>query len=129
MMLGLVTNGLRAIQNEKIEICNVRNLLEYIFISDEIGYKKPEKEFFKHVFSTTKSTPNEAVLVGGLWDSDILGGHAAGMRTIWLNRYGRQCPNPSITTEIHGYEPIDRTLKIFRAVISKGNLEPLNESA
>jgi hypothetical protein len=52
-----------------------------------------------------------------------MGGYGAGMRTVWLNRYERQCPDPSITTEIHGYEPTDNALKLFRTVI-KGNAEP-----
>ncbi len=115
--LGLVTNGLSAIQHEKIDLCNVRHLLEFIFISEEIGHRKPEKAFFEHVFSQTGSTPNQTVLVGDLWDSDIMGGYGAGMRTVWLNRYERQCPDPSITTEIYGYEPMDKALEIFRAII------------
>jgi HAD superfamily hydrolase (TIGR01509 family) len=121
--LGLVTNGLSDIQHEKIDLCNVRHLLDFIFISEEIGYRKPEKAFFEHVFSQTGSSPNKTVLVGDLWDSDIMGGYGAGMRTVWLNRYERQCPDPSITTEIHGYEPTDNALKLFRTVI-KGNAEP-----
>lgn len=124
MPLGLVTNGLSVIQHEKIDVCNVRNLIQFIFISDKIGYKKPERAFFEHVFSRTGSTPNKTVLVGDLWDSDILGGHSVGMRTIWLNRYGLKCPDPSITREIRGYEPIESTLEIFQAVIGIGNVEP-----
>jgi HAD superfamily hydrolase (TIGR01549 family) len=115
--LGLVTNGLSAIQHEKIDLCNVRHLLEFIFISEEIGHRKPEKAIFEHVFSQTGSTANETVLVGDLWDSDIMGGFGAGMKTIWLNRYERQCPDPSITTEIYGYEPMDKALDLFHAII------------
>jgi len=114
--MGLVTNGLSSFQHEKIDICNLRNLIQFIFISDEIGYRKPEKEFFNYVFSRTGSDPKKTVLVGDLWDSDILGGHGAGMKTIWLNRYGLQCPDPSITTEIQGYEPTEKTLEVFQAV-------------
>lgn len=119
--LGLVTNGLSVIQHEKIDVCDVRNLIQFIFISDKIGYKKPEKAFFKHVFSQTGSTPEKTILVGDLWESDILGGHAAGMQTVWLNRYRLKCPDPSITTEIQGYEPIEKTLEIFRAIINIGD--------
>jgi HAD superfamily hydrolase (TIGR01549 family) len=114
--LGLVTNGLSDLQHEKIDICNVRNLLEFIFISDEIGHKKPEKEFFEYVFSQTGSIPSKTILVGDTWDSDILGGHRVGMHTIWLNRYNMECPDPSTTTEIQGYEPVDKALDIFREV-------------
>jgi HAD superfamily hydrolase (TIGR01509 family) len=116
-LLGLVTNGLSSFQHEKIDLCHVRHLLDFIFISEELGYKKPEKEFFEHVFSRTGSTPERTVLVGDIWDSDIMGGYGAGITTVWLNRYERQCPDPSITTEIHSFEPIDRTLKIIQAII------------
>ena len=126
-LLGLVTNGLTSFQYEKIDLCNVRHLLDFIFISEEIGYKKPEKEFFEHVFSVTGSTPRKTALVGDLWDSDIMGGCGAGMRTIWLNRYGLKCPDPSITIEIHGYEPVDKTLNIFRSLIDQGDTEGSEE--
>ena len=119
IQLGLVTNGLSTLQQEKIDICNVRHLLEFIFISEEIGYKKPEKEFFEYILSQTKSTPEQTILVGDLWDLDIMGGFGAGMRTVWLNRYERKCPDPSITIEIHGYEPVDEVLNIFRTILSK----------
>ena len=121
MPLGIVTNGLSDIQHEKIDICNVRNLVQFIFISDEIGFKKPETAFYDYVFSQTGSTPEKTVLVGDLWESDILGGHAVGMQTIWLNRYELKCPDSAITTEIRGYEPIEKTLEIFRPVINREN--------
>jgi FMN phosphatase YigB (HAD superfamily) len=51
-------------------------------------------------------------MIGDLWDVDILGAYRAGIRAIWLNRYGATCPDANIATEINSFEPVEMVLDL-----------------
>jgi hypothetical protein len=36
------------------------------------------------------------------------------MDAIWLNRYQRTCPDPSLAIEIGGFEPVEKVLQILQ---------------
>lgn len=58
--------------------------------SGDTGFRKPHPSVFERILRLLDVAPDEAIMVGDDCASDIAGGHAAGMRTIWkLNgRYG-----------------------------------------
>lgn len=85
-----VTNGTKVAQSKKIKTSGLDNLLEAIFISDEIGYEKPYKEYFDVVLSYIDSKygyipRNEIAIIGDSLTSDIQGGNNMGFATIWYN--------------------------------------------
>lgn len=45
---------------------------------------KPDPVVFQSVLETVKVSPNEAVMVGNTWDTDILGANRSGIHAIWL---------------------------------------------
>lgn len=47
---------------------------------------KPEAAVFERVLETLRVAPEEAVMVGNTWDTDILGANGAGMHALWLQR-------------------------------------------
>ena len=57
-----------------------------IFISDEIGYEKPQIEFFNYVFDRIPTkNPDEVIIIGDSLTSDIAGGIRAGIHTCWYH--------------------------------------------
>jgi HAD superfamily hydrolase (TIGR01509 family) len=110
-VLGVVTNGLLDPQIEKLRVCKVAEQLDFIVISDAVGYKKPSREIFEVALKRAKVKPFEAVYVGDSWVSDVLPAVNAGMKAVWLNRYGLKCPDPDIAREIDSF--IDADVDLF----------------
>ena len=56
-----------------------------VFISEEIGYRKPQQEFFDVCFRLMPGiSRKETMIVGDSLSSDIKGGLNAGIKTCWL---------------------------------------------
>ena len=55
------------------------------FSQKELGYKKPDVKFFLKVAELMKHQPSEMVMVGNLYEKDIVGAKAAGMQTVFFN--------------------------------------------
>ncbi len=55
------------------------------FSQKELGYKKPDVKFFLKVAELMMLQPNEMVMVGNLYEKDIVGAKAAGMITVFFN--------------------------------------------
>lgn len=80
-----VTNGTKTAQNGKLRGSGLDKLLDEIFISEDIGYEKPDKRFFEPVIDKLREygiEKNECVIVGDSDSSDIQGGINADIRTV-----------------------------------------------
>lgn len=62
----------------------------HFFSRFEIGYAKPDLRFFEKVLQLAGFHPSEAVMVGNLYDKDIVGAKKAGMTTVWFNEQDKQ---------------------------------------
>lgn len=105
--LHVVTNGNKNIQYKRLDDSHFNRFFDTIFISEEIGYQKPTKQFFEHVFNKLDLVPNQAIIIGDSLSSDIKGGINAGIDTLWYNP--AQITNNSTiqpTYEIHKLEQI-----------------------
>ena len=88
--LFIVSNGTTAVQQGRIESAHLAPLFEAIFLSEEVGYVKPQKEFFDVCFAQIKDfDPSFAIIVGDSLTSDIQGGINAGIRTCWFDLRGK----------------------------------------
>lgn len=86
----VVTNGLVANQKRKLEGQELKPIFEYAFISDEVGFEKPNIEFFNAVFQKIGDIPkDQIIIIGDSLTSDIKGGNNAGIKTCWFNPHGK----------------------------------------
>ena len=84
--LFLASNGTASVQHGRLESAGLYPYFEKIFISQEVGYNKPSKEFFSNCFAQIPGfDPSKAMIVGDSLTSDILGGINAGIATCWVN--------------------------------------------
>jgi HAD superfamily hydrolase (TIGR01549 family) len=107
VQVGIITNGFRDLQEEKIAICGISPLIDILVISEEAGFNKPDKRIFQTALALADADPAESLYVGDSWNVDILPASACGMKAVWLNRYGQPCPDPSLAREITSYTGLD----------------------
>lgn len=83
--LYIATNGLIATQKRRLEKSPLRPLVSGMFISEEIGFQKPRKEYFDAVLAAVgRPAPSRVLLLGASLTSDMAGGKNAGIATCWL---------------------------------------------
>ena len=105
--IGIITNGFTALQNEKIAICGIAPFIDILVISEEAGYRKPDRRIFEKALALAGTSPAESCFIGDSWNVDIVPAAAYGMKAVWLNRYGLPCQDTSRACEITSYGGLD----------------------
>ncbi|WP_025688916.1 HAD family hydrolase [Paenibacillus zanthoxyli] len=95
--LLLLTNGCPALQQEKLDgVPELIPFFDHIVISGTFGKGKPDVAIFEHALKLLDITPEQGIMVGDKLTTDIRGGLAAGLTTVWINRTGKPS-DPEIT--------------------------------
>lgn len=82
--LAIVTNGVAVAQRGRFERSPLKELIPWLFISEEVGASKPDPAFFAPVLAALGVTDRSRVLmVGDNLLTDIQGGANAGLDTAW----------------------------------------------
>jgi HAD superfamily hydrolase (TIGR01549 family) len=84
--LAVLTNGPSDLQRAKMRATGLDGRFEYVAISAEIGYGKPDPRAFEHVASSLGIDVRRCVMVGDSVRRDVVGAIAAGMRPVHLDR-------------------------------------------
>ena len=84
--LGLITNGLSALQNEKIDGAGIRNYFEHVIIAGDLASKKPGRKIFKHALKLFDVNSDNCIMVGNSLESDIAGANRMNITSVWINR-------------------------------------------
>lgn len=93
--LAIVTNGVTRVQRNRLRLSPIAPYISRCFVSEEIGYQKPRREFFTVVFQAMRIEDRSSVLiVGDSPTSDIQGGINAGISTCWYAPSRGQPPIP-----------------------------------
>lgn len=110
--LYLVSNGTARVQAGRLDSSGIRPFFRDIFISQEIGVDKPDKEFFHRCFAKIGDVDNSRTLiVGDSLSSDMLGGNHAGIATCWVNpRHLPRRADVTIDLEIEALSQLDALL-------------------
>ena len=106
LKIGLVTNSTVVEQTGKIRRLGLEPLLDVITISEAAGMAKPDPRIFQMTLAQLGCTPDDVLMFGDSWTSDVVGARAAGIRAVWLNRYGRACPDRTLAVEIQTIEQL-----------------------
>lgn len=94
--LYILTNGLHVAQTGRFEKSPIKPYITEMFISQDMGCQKPDKEYYDKVFAIIGlEDKSRAVMVGDSLTSDIQGGINGGVDTIWYNPKGKPA-DPSI---------------------------------
>ena len=86
-----VSNGTVAAQTRKLARSGFDSLMDGIFLSEQIGWEKPAKEFFDAVFREIGEERRAgSIIVGDSLTSDIAGANRAGIKSCWYNPRGAE---------------------------------------
>ena len=82
----VVSNGTVVAQTKKLRLSGLGELMDGIYLSEDLGVEKPNVLFFEKVFKDIGPVnPSEVIIVGDSLTSDIRGGNNAGILTCWYN--------------------------------------------
>ncbi len=80
------SNSSKSQQMIKLTKSDMLKYADHLFISDEIGYAKPAKEYFEECMARLSPIKKEEViLIGDSLTADIEGGLNFGIKTIWFD--------------------------------------------
>ncbi|MBO5010486.1 MAG: YjjG family noncanonical pyrimidine nucleotidase [Clostridia bacterium] len=111
--LYAVTNGLYSVQSRRIKDAGLDRFFKGYFISEEIGYSKPDRRFFETAFEKISGFDKDnSIIIGDSLQSDILGGKNAEIRTCHYNPKSKVNKTEIIPDyEIKNLSEIPRLLK------------------
>lgn len=82
----VVSNGTIAAQTKKLRLSGFGDLMDGVFLSEDLGVEKPDILFFEKVFKEIHlEDKSQVMIVGDSLTSDIQGGNNAGIMTCWYN--------------------------------------------
>ncbi|MGC9150786.1 MAG: YjjG family noncanonical pyrimidine nucleotidase [Microbacter sp.] len=83
--LAIISNGFEEVQYRKIERSGLTDFFSNIFLSEKIGCHKPDPEFFNRVLTNLSASPNECLVIGDNFQTDIVGAMKAGIDQVFYN--------------------------------------------
>ena len=81
----IITNGVYKTQTRRLSKTVFKDKFTKVYISETLGLKKPDKEYFDYVLNVAGLKNTEALIVGDSLSSDIQGGINSGIDTCWYN--------------------------------------------
>lgn len=89
-----VTNGSAVAQQNKLRNSGLDRIMDRVFISEQVGFEKPDIRFFERCFAKIPGFKREETLiVGDSLTSDMRGGNNAGILCCWYNPAGLPAPD------------------------------------
>lgn len=89
LRVGLLTNGTREQQHDKLRTIGLMDKLDVICTSEELGVAKPEPFAFRALAQQLEVEPGQCLFVGDNAEHDEAGARAAGMAALLIDRYGQ----------------------------------------
>jgi HAD superfamily hydrolase (TIGR01509 family) len=119
--IAVVTNNLLKAQQRKLKDCGLEPYVDALIVSEKVGVTKPSPAIFEIALNRVWCVASEVVMVGDSWHADILGANNMGIRTLWLNRYDANCPDPDLAVEFHSFEPLAAFLDLLAGGAAAGH--------
>lgn len=102
------SNGVYPTQMKRLNKTGVLEYFDYIFISEKLGFSKPDPRFFEESFKQIDDFDfKQAIMIGDSLTSDMRGAHNIQMPSIWYNPLQKQQPNDlQITYQAQDFKQI-----------------------
>ena len=82
---GMISNfGYAPALHDSLDRFGIRSLFDAVFVSAEVGWCKPHRMIFDHVFEKMGICPSEALFCGDQLYIDVYGALNAGMDVVWV---------------------------------------------
>ena len=82
--LALLSNGSSTVQHNKIDHVGIEKYFDAVVVSGDVGIHKPDPKLFEYTLEKLNVKADEALMIGDVFSTDILGAVRAGIKTVWL---------------------------------------------
>ncbi|WP_461240833.1 YjjG family noncanonical pyrimidine nucleotidase [Paucilactobacillus sp. N302-9] len=84
--LYVISNGTKVKQLGQMSAAHLQPYFNQIFLSEDIGFRKPDERFFDFVFNQLPTVPtSEMLVIGDSLTADIAGANQAQLDSVWFN--------------------------------------------
>jgi putative hydrolase of the HAD superfamily len=84
--LSIISNGFVEVQYTKLRRSGLLPYFTNVFLSEEVGYQKPDIRFFQAVLTRLNAIPSECLVVGDNFQTDIKGAQNANIRAVFFRK-------------------------------------------
>ncbi len=89
--LGVITNYMDGPTCQTVfNKLGYRETFDALVVSAEVGYRKPSRVIFEQALRETGSRPESCVMVGDLYEADVVGANNVGMKSVLVDVYDSQ---------------------------------------
>ncbi len=83
--VSIASNSFLDQQQKRIKTAGLSDYISNYFVSEVIGFDKPDPRFFDYVLKFLKLNKDEIIFIGDSLSADIKGGINSNIKTIWFN--------------------------------------------
>lgn len=80
--LGIIANQHRNVRNSLEKTWRIAKFFDFMILSEEVGFKKPDREMFLLALDKARVDPSEAWMIGDRVDTDVGPSRSLGMKSI-----------------------------------------------
>lgn len=104
------SNGVYDMQVNRIKKSNLSKYFTDIFVSDKIGYEKPDKKFFQKIMDLTNFSNDDLIMIGDSIKSDIIGAKNSKIKSIYFNKEDKKISDENFTYQVKNLSEIKKIL-------------------
>lgn len=104
------SNGIYEMQENRLKKSNLDKYFDNIFVSDKIGFEKPDKKFFQKIMDLTKFSNDDLIMIGDSIKSDIIGAKNSKIKSIYFNKEDKKISDKNFTYQVKNLSEIKKIL-------------------
>ena len=81
----ILSNGFKELQSHKMRTAGIDKYFDALILSEDIGVNKPNRELYEYALEKTGSKLEESIMIGDMFETDIVGAANIGMKQIYFN--------------------------------------------
>ena len=85
----ILSNGFKELQSRKMQTAGIDHYFDALILSEDIGVNKPDSRLYEYAIKKTTSKPTESLMIGDMFDTDIVGAANFGIDSIYYNPKGK----------------------------------------
>lgn len=85
-LIGVLSNGFREVQYDKLRNTGLDRYVQRMVLSDEIGVQKPDRRIYDYALAETGALADETIMVGDNPETDVQGALDAGWRAVFFDK-------------------------------------------
>ena len=105
--LTIISNGFMEVQHRKLKNSNIAHYFAHVVLSEDVNVLKPDRKIFDFALKLNDAKAEESIMIGDIFQADVIGAKNAGIDQIFFNRHKRELnENETATYIVNSLEEI-----------------------